>query len=162
MSLIAPGVKFWSWRGALHVAQSFTMFCLPGYALYKLNTSDMVRGDLEQKLPKRPDLPMGGNASNRVYSPGEQRLQDMLKKVERVSAQAARMLRVLFQLLLSALQSRLTFARRARGWSWRRHMMYPRKSGRKQGWRSTRSPILGTDIDMLRPTVSGARQLVPL
>lgn len=68
----------------MHVAQSFTMFCLPGYALYKLNTSEMVRGDLEQKLPKRPDLPQGGNASNRVYSPGEQRLQDMLQKVERV------------------------------------------------------------------------------
>ena len=60
------------------------MFCLPGYALYKLNTSEMVRGDLEQKLPKRPDLPQGGNASNRVYSPGEQKLQDMLQKVELV------------------------------------------------------------------------------
>lgn len=90
MSLIAPGIKFWSWRGALHVAQSFTMFCLPGYALYRLNTSEWVRGDLEQKLPKRPDLPMGGNASNRVYSPAEQNLQAMLTKVERVRGLAAR------------------------------------------------------------------------
>jgi hypothetical protein len=94
MSLIAPGIKFWSWRGALHVAQSFGMFCVPGYALYKLNTSEIVRGDLEQKLPKRPDLPMGGNASNRVYSPGEQKLQDMLKKVERVRGLAPRVLRL--------------------------------------------------------------------
>lgn len=90
MSLIAPGTKFWSWKGALHVAQSFSMFCLPGYALYRLNTSEWVRGDLEQKLPKRPDLPMGGNASNRVYSPAEQNLQAMLSKVERVRDLAAR------------------------------------------------------------------------
>jgi hypothetical protein len=84
MSQIAPGVKFWSWRGAMHVAQSFSMFCIPGYLLYRLNTSAAVRGDIEKELPKRPDLPMGGNASNRVYSPAEQNLNEMLKKVERV------------------------------------------------------------------------------
>ena len=28
----------------MHVAQSFSMFCIPGYLLYRLNTSAAVRG----------------------------------------------------------------------------------------------------------------------
>jgi hypothetical protein len=85
MSLIGPGIKFWSWRGAMHVTQSFAFFLVPGYGLYCLNTSEMVRGDIQSQLPKRPDLPMGGNASNRTYkTPAEESLNEMLQKVKRV------------------------------------------------------------------------------
>ena len=146
MSLIAPGIKFWSWRGALHVAQSFGMFCIPGYALYKLNTSEMVRGDLEQKLPKRPDLPMGGNASNRVYSPGEQRLQEMLKKVEKVCGLAPCMTRLPCPRCDRPLpmHDRGCYCRRVREWSWRRRMTCLRRSVRNLAWRSIQYPTLGT------------------
>ena len=86
MSLIGPGIKFWSARGMLHVGQSLAFFLVPGYGLYCLNTSEMVRGDVSSQLPKRPDLPMGGNASNRTFrTPAEQGLNDMLQKVKRVS-----------------------------------------------------------------------------
>ena len=69
----------------MHVTQSFAFFLVPGYGLYCLNTSEMVRGDIQSQLPKRPDLPMGGNASNRTYkTPAEESLNEMLQKVKRV------------------------------------------------------------------------------
>ena len=81
---IAKGIRLWSAKGGLHVGQAFAMWMIPGYLLYRFNTSEAVRGDVEAELPKRPDLPMGGNASNRVTkTTAEQNLNAMLAKVQR-------------------------------------------------------------------------------
>ena len=88
MSYIAKGVRLWSAQGAVYVASTCVLFMVPGYALYTLNTSSYVRGDLESQLPRRPDLPMGGNVglnqddSGRVFK-AEENLNEMLKRVQR-------------------------------------------------------------------------------
>ena len=88
MSYIAKGVPLFSARGMGYVVSSFGLFMVPGYALFKINTSEMVKGDLQGQLPRRPDLPMGGNVGlnqrdgGRVFK-AEENLNEMLARVQR-------------------------------------------------------------------------------
>ena len=57
---IAKGIRLWSAKGGLHVGQAFAMWMIPGYLLYRFNTSEAVRGialrcrSKVQKGPSRP------------------------------------------------------------------------------------------------------------
>jgi hypothetical protein len=87
---IAKGVPLFSAQGGFFALSSLALFLVPGYAIYRLNTSSFVRGDLEAQLPRRPDLPMGGNVGQNQSSSGrvfkaEANLNDMLKRVQRVT-----------------------------------------------------------------------------